>query len=313
MKKITKINYLLGFFAVIQFVLFGLLFVDKKSSEDSFGSHKLIEFDMNSIDKISISSSNSDSIDLVLDDNWLIENDSSPVIGVKVQKLLTFLNSIKVNAPVSSSLEFKERFGLSDRTFTNMITLYSGRSSVVSFVVGNSSKFKHFFVKMLDSDDIYSIKINLELTRFFDKDYWFDKNIFSVSGVSEINTGSISFKKDLGDWKLIEGDGGDLDGRLISSFGLSKVNKVVDLLSMFKVNSIIPLPDLTDISSFDIKVLGNKKADFKFFKFKDSFYILNEIFDSEHAFNISESVFNNFYEFSALSASNFSSDEVEKN
>ena len=312
MKKITKINYLLGFFAVVQFVLFGLLFVDKNLSEDSFDYQKLMEFDIGSVDKISISSPDSDGINLVLDDTWLIEDDSSPVIDGKVQKLLGFLNSIKVKTPVSSSWEFKERFGLSDRNFTNMITLYSGDSSVVSFVIGNSSKFKHFFVKNFDSDDIYSIKINLELSRFFDQEYWFDHDVFSVSGVNEINTGSMNFKKELDNWKLL-GDDGKVDGQLISSIGLSKVNKVIDLLSIFKVNSIIPLPDLTGVSSFDIKVLGNKKADFKFFKFKDSFYILNTIFDSNHAFNISESVFNKFHEFSALSASSFSSDNAKKN
>jgi hypothetical protein len=206
------IAYLIGLLC-LQFCLAALLKVTEPKFQPVEPTAKLVAAELKGVTKITIE--NGDKSDTKSPHSVLLQKDQQgwklpELFGCSassdsVKQVLKTIESLKRGLPVSTTAGAAERFKVSSNNFLRLITFYSGDKKLASLYVGTSPAYRSAYVRLPDSNDIYTAELS-EFEIPIKPNDWIDRNMVQVkpNDIQSVDFGTFKIEKNGKQWNLVQ-------------------------------------------------------------------------------------------------------------
>lgn len=190
-----------------------------------------------------------------------------PADDAKVAEVLDKLLGQRVQWPVGTTAETRERFEVTDSAFQRKLVLTDAAGQVTEVYLGTSPGYRRVHARRVDAEEVYSIDFaNFQVPAELDE--WVDKSLLAAQG-------SISRVARQGAWTLSrDGDAWLVDGRAADA---QTATGLIDRLGELRIVGVLPAeedvpadeesaPAATlsvqdEEGSYDLRLWGSEDAD----------------------------------------------------
>ena len=138
---------------------------------------RLFAVDVQAVDRLSISSSETEVEVVRTDQGWQVGG--APADAEKVSALLDKLVALEAPWPAGTSAEIAQRFEVTESNFQRRVTLSAAGTTVAEAYFGTSPGYQRVHARMAQSDQVYAVKLsNYELG--LNIDAWLDKAVMAT-------------------------------------------------------------------------------------------------------------------------------------
>ncbi len=200
----------------MQLLLAGMLLWLERRENTTFDSATLLEFDSDSVDKLVVEDANNELIlQRSASGKWQLPTlHELPASPDKMRKILLDMKRLKTSWPVSTDSSGHERFEVSADKFQRHVKLYSGEEVIGEFYVGTSPGFRQSHVRLADSQNVYSMELNI-FDLGVEANAWLDKNLIAPVEPILIEGIDYALRKEGGEWRLSDTDETQLNTDII--------------------------------------------------------------------------------------------------
>jgi len=268
---IGKIKYLL-LILILQIVVVIVLSQEGENNTLNRSSQALINIkNINDIDKINISDSHRHVLIKKKDGRWYLPGyQDLPANTDLLNDLLNKLKVIKTGWPVAKTKSASERFHVEENSHNRHLALFSSNDYQEDLFFGDSPGLHKIYVRKKSEDNIYDVKLGVNLLSVSEKD-WLDKNL--LQSHSEIN----SILGD--DFELIIKSGAWALADLTSEeeMNAGEVDLLVSYLDKIQVKDVAKTENSVPDLSFTV-VASGKKITYDFFKQENNHWVKSSLY-----------------------------------
>lgn len=225
---------------ILQVALLVIVFYKPKVLDSNFGLSEIVQ---NIIDTITIEDKDHNRLTLVKNNNaWLIpEYKNLPAEEKKVKQLLSQLKASQFRAPIATTLQSQERFGVTENNFERKISLSANSQSLLDLFVGEQVGIKKSFVREIKDNNIFEVSLAHHELAANPQD-WFMKDILQPKGMNKIQGENFSLVLKDKEWQLELPDNSD------ENIKINQEN-IDAIVTQFQYLKLLGLASQTDISS----------------------------------------------------------------
>lgn len=272
---------------IIQIGLTVALNVNTRTMEAFVPQQKLLEFEPDLVNRVSIEGEDGVLFLQKQESSWLLpEVFSVPADTNQVSTLLDKLAEFKQGLAVATSREAANRFKVSEELFERHLVLSSDDKIVADLYVGTSPGFRQVHVRRAGRDEIVTVALStFELEATADK--WLDKNLVQVKvdDLKVLEFREFSVEKQEGGWQLAGlGPGQQTNTDEVQSL-LNKVSGLVaeDVVDPEKGDQLFAGDPVLE---FTVTLQDNSTIDYLFAQPEEDTYVLKRS-DREFLFKVS--------------------------
>ncbi len=290
---------------VVQLVVAAFLTLSSAKYQAVQPSAQLLKCDLESIDKVSIEEGDlgggKKKAVLVLqreEGSWILPDYYRfPASSATVTELFGTLRSLMQGLPVTTTADAADRFLVSSNKFARKVSLSKNNQTIVTLYVGTSAGFRTTYVRLSDSNDIYSVDLPVYQLSVEPRD-WINRGIaeFKSRDVMGIDAGKFELREvNRGNW-ILNSEG--QDHLIRKNVAIDFVNK----LALFSIDSVLgtkPEPDFNlenPILSYIVHFKKGKDVTYSFGKPNDKNYCVLKISDRDYYFAVDSRTVKEFQE-----------------
>ena len=189
----------------------------------------------------------------------------------KVETLLSKLEKLQQDWPVTTTEESHERFEVSDEKFQRHLRIFEGDQLVVDVYLGTSPGFRSVHLRQSGDDAVYAAPLNtFDLP--VDSSDWLDQSLLSIKDVSGIEGSDYMLQKEGESWRLSAKDVNHADNRSANPDAADQLSKALRNLRVTAVHE--HLPDAKEVAKIPLTVgSGETLWQYEFIQSGDQFFV----------------------------------------
>ncbi len=274
---------LLATLLVGQLLLVGVLLFQAKSNATVRPDSALVEFDIQSIDRLSIEDKESSVVLKRVSDAWQLEESAVPVNSARIDTLLENLTAARTGWAVATRDESHRQLEVAEDSFNRKVSLFANDEEVASLFVGTSPGLRRSHARVAGSDEVYSVALN-DYDIPGNRSDWIETDIVTVDSVEQFMIANYTVVADGAGWKVTSGDGEDSEG---DKDAIEEFTQQLKNLRVLDVADSIPeeaVPVALQVGS------GDHQLTYEFVSDDDNYYVSRS--DNDNSFKISQSAYN---------------------
>lgn len=270
---------LLGVLLIGQLVLTGVLFVQSKSNATVRPDSALLEFDIDSIDKLSIEDQEN-ALELKrTGDDWQLAESGMSVNASRVATLLDSLAAARTGWAVATRDESHQQLLVADDKFNRKVSLFSNDKEVSKLFIGSSPGLRRSHARVAEMVEVYSVALN---------DYdipantaeWVEKDLLAIDAIEEFSFSDYTFNREGEDWQVKHSKGEIVTG---DKTAIDDFARQLNNLRILDVAEQVP----QDAERHVLQIIsGDSQYTYELFSDDDNHYVTRN--DMENNFTISQ-------------------------
>ena len=236
-------------------------------SEDGAGA-TLLSVNADSIDRLSISDSDTALLLQRQDANWIMpEYHNLPVDAAKIARTLNDLPRLPRGWPVASSDGAATRFEVAEDNFQRRVEYFEGDSSKGALFVGTSPGFRKVHTRVGGESPVYAVEYNS-----FDLPAqpaeWLDKTLLQVGDIQFVSGLDYELSLEGESWNDAEGNTADAASveALVNGLASLRVTSVADIATAAILDEMNAPPTITVTTTEDV-------YEYRLFEMEEAYYV----------------------------------------
>lgn len=266
--KLTLIGLL-----VFQLVIGAGLFWNQQAGQHTVPQGSLLSMSAARVDRLVVKDNEGREVTLRKSDAaWQLENlFALPADLNKVEPLLSKLENLKQDWPVTTTEESHDRFEVSDEVFQRHLRAFEGDQAVADIYLGTSPGFRSVHVRRSGDDAVYAVSLNTFDLPVEPSD-WLDQSLLSMKDISWIEGPDYRLQKEDESWQLSAKDVSHADNRAANPDAADQLSKALRNLRVTAVHE--HLPDAKEVAKIPLTVgSGETLWQYEFIQSGDQFFV----------------------------------------
>ncbi len=273
---------LLAILLVGQLLLAGVLLFQTKSNATVRPDSALVEFDIQSIDRLRIEDKESSVVLKRVSDTWQLEESAVPVNLARIDTLFENLTAARTGWAVATREESHRQLEVADDSFNRKVSLFKNDEEVSSLFVGTSPGLRRSHARVTGSDAVYSVALN-DYDIPANRSDWIETDILSVDFVEQFTIANYTVIVDGDGWKVNDGEGEDAEGDKAAIDAFTRQLKDLRVLDVADNVTEDAVPVVLKVGS------GDNQLTYEFVSDDDGYYVSRS--DNDNSFKISQSAY----------------------